>query len=126
MRTAALLIGCCLALSSVAPVRAQNEVEVTAPPKADPSVHGQYPIAYKEIIEGWLATKLADPKSAVIDWLGEPKPGEYKTKKGERHVGYVVDFKVNARNQFGTYTGKQLYRVVIKNGDVLWGGHPLH
>lgn len=119
----AVLIGCCLALSSLTALRAQNEIEVAAS-KGDPKVYGQYPIAYKEIVQRWLGEKLADPNSAVIDWLGEPKPGEYKTQKGEKHVGYVVDFKVNARNQFGTYTGKQLYRVVIKNGEVLWGGHP--
>src|SRR3954453_13839071 len=126
MKIAAVVLGCCVAFSSLPLARAQNEVEVAAPPKADPTVHGQYPIAYKEIIQRWIGEKLTDPNSAVIDWSGEPKPGEYKTKKGERHVGYVVDFKVNARNQFGTYTGKQLYRVVIKNGEVLWGGHPLY
>ncbi|HEX8078409.1 MAG TPA: hypothetical protein VF511_11385 [Chthoniobacterales bacterium] len=123
MRTAAFLIGCCVALSSIASVHAQNEIEI-APDTGDPKLYGQFPIAYKEIVQRWLATKLADPNSAVIDWADAPKPGEYKTQKGERHVGYVVDFKVNARNQFGTYTGKQRYRVVIKNGEVLWGGHP--
>lgn len=115
-----LLVGC-LVFGSLA--AAQNDIEV-APSSKDATQYGQYPIAYKEIVQRWLGTQLADPNSAVIDWLGEPKPGEYKTQKGERHVGYVIDFKVNARNQFGTYTGKQLYRVVIKNGDVLWGGHP--
>lgn len=95
-----------------------------APASADAKVYGQYPLAYKEITQRWLETKLADPKSAVIDWGDAPKPGEYKTQKGERFVGYIVDFKVNARNQFGAYTGKQKYRVVIQNGNVLWGGHP--
>ena len=102
---------------------AQNEVQVV-PATGDPKVYGEYPMAFREIIERWLETKLQDPKSAVIDWGEAPKPGEYKTQKGERFVGYVVDFKVNARNQFGTYTGKQKYRVVIRNGDVAWGGRP--
>ena len=53
-----------------------------------------------------------------------PKAGEYKTQKGATFVGYVVDFKVNARNQFGAPTGKQNYRVVIRNGEVIWGGRP--
>ncbi len=101
----------------------QNEIEVV-PGTGDPKIYGEYPMAYREIIERWLATKLQDPKSAVIDWMETPKPGEYKTQKGQRFVGYVVDFKVNARNQFGTYTGKQRYRVVIRNADVVWGGHP--
>lgn len=122
MKPVALLLGFCLALSGLSSSRGQTE---GAPaPAADPQVYGQYPIGYKEIISRWLGTKLIDPASAVIDWGEAPKPGEYKTKKGEAFTGYVVDFKVNARNQFGGPTGKQKYRVVIRNGDVLWGGHP--
>ncbi len=110
-------------LSGVLPARAQTEMEIV-PSAGDPKVHGQYPMAYKEIVERWLATKLQDPTSAVVDWIDVPKPGEYKTQKGERFVGYVLDIKVNARNQFGAYTGKQRYRVVIRNGEVVWGGRP--
>jgi hypothetical protein len=118
----ALLVGCSMAAGSLAPVHAENDIEVV--PAADPQVYGQYPMAYKEIIMRWLETKLADPASAMIDWPDAPKPGEYKTQKGERVVGYVVDIKVNARNQFGAYTGKQKYRVVIRNGEIAWGGRP--
>ena len=95
-----------------------------APATGDPKIYGQYPMGYKAIVQRWLESKLQDPSSAVIDWLDVPKPGEYKTQKGERHVGYLLDIKVNARNQFGAYTGKQRYRVVIKNGEVIWGGRP--
>lgn len=119
---AAIVLGCCLVIGTLATARAQNEIEVV--PAADPKVYGEYPIGYKEIITRWLETKLLDPSSAAIDWGDTPKPGEYKTQKGQRYVGFVVDFKVNARNQFGAPTGKQRYRVVIRNGDVLWGGHP--
>ena len=114
----------CLATALfVSPLRAQTEVEVV--PAADEAkAYGEFPIAYKELIARWLETKLSDPASAVIDWNQPPRAGEYKTKKGERYKGYVIDFKVNARNQFGAYTGKQLYRVVLRNGDVLWGGRP--
>ncbi len=94
------------------------------PETGDPKTYGQYPMAYKEIVTRWLATKLLDAPSAVIDWVDVPKPGEYKTQKGERFVGYVVDFKVNSRNRFGGYTGKQRYRTVIRNGEVAWGGRP--
>jgi hypothetical protein len=110
------------------PVSAQQATAspaATIPPTAgDPKVYGQYPLGYQAIVTRWLETKLADPASAAIEWTNEPRAGEYKTQKGERHVGYVVDFKVNARNQFGAYTGKQRYRVVIKNGEVIWGGRP--
>lgn len=122
-KAATLLFLICFAgLGDLEPVAGQAESPVI--PAADTEVYGQYPIAYKEIITRWLETKLVDPPSAVIEWGDAPQPGEYKTRKDERYIGYVVDFKVNARNQFGGPTGKQRYRVVIKNGDVLWGGHP--
>ncbi|MGZ5538503.1 MAG: hypothetical protein ACXWG0_08245 [Chthoniobacterales bacterium] len=121
LRTVATFLTSCFVFSAIA--FAQKEIEVV-PQTGDPKVYGEYPMAYREIIERWLETKMQDPKSAVFDWSETPKPGEYKTLKGERFVGYVVDFKVNARNQFGTYTGKQRYRVVIRNGDVVWGGRP--
>ncbi len=120
---AAILFGCYVSVGGLSAAPAPNEVQVV-PAAADPKVYGQYPIAYKEIITRWLGTKLVDPASAVVDWTEIPKPGEYKTQKGETFVGYVVDFKVNARNQFGGPTGKQRYRVVIRNGDVVWGGRP--
>jgi len=121
----AFVLGGVVLLSSLGPARAQTDVEVVpSPPAADTKVYGEYPMAYKEIINRWLETKLADPTSAVIDWGEAPKPGEYTTQKKQRFVGYVVDFKVNARNQFGAPTGKQKYRVVIRNGEVVWGGRP--
>ena len=71
-----------------------------------------------------MQTRLSDPESAVMEWDEPPKTGEFTPKKGERYVGYIVDFKVNARNRFGTYTGKQKYRVVLRNGEVVWAGRP--
>jgi hypothetical protein len=105
-------------------LRAQEPAEAVPSPAADVKVYGEYPLAYKMIIGRWLETKLTDPVSAVIDWGEPPKAGEYVTQKQEHHVGYVVDFKVNARNQFGAPTGKQKYRVVIRSGEVIWGGRP--
>ena len=131
MKAVVILLGCLTALhltafGQTASPTAPAPTAEPAPsiPAADPAVYGVYPMAYKELIGRWLETKLADPTSAVIDWTDAPKAGEYKTKKGESFVGYVVDFKVNARNQFGAPTGKQRYRVVIRNGEVIWGGRP--
>ncbi|MDQ6624560.1 MAG: hypothetical protein M3Y69_00245 [Verrucomicrobiota bacterium] len=121
-KLAAILVGSFVVAGGLFAAHAQNDIEVVS--AGDPKVYGEYPIAYQEIITRWLETKLADPASAVIEWPAAPKPGEYKTMKGQRYVGYVVDFKVNARNQFGAYTGKQKYRVVIRNGEVAWGGRP--
>lgn len=117
----AITLACCLFLAAGA--GAQTEIQVV-PATGDPKTYGEYPLAYKEIVTRWLETKLVDASSAMIDWTDAPKPGDYKTQKNERFVGYVVDFKVNARNQFGAYTGKQKYRVVIRNGEVTWGGRP--
>jgi hypothetical protein len=105
-------------------LRAQTEIQVVPSPAADPKVYGEYPIAYKEIITRWMESRLVDPASAVFEWIGEPRPGEVSPKKGQKVVGYIVDFKVNARNQFGAPTGKQRYQVVIRNGEVIWGGRP--
>ncbi len=122
MKPVAMLLGFSMAFSGL--TSAQSPTDVSAVPAADKQVYGEYPIAYKEIITRWLATKLVDPPSAAVEWGEAPKPGEYQTQKRDTFVGYVVDFKVNARNQFGGPTGKQKYRVVIRNGDVIWGGHP--
>lgn len=121
-KAAAIFFSCCALFASVWPAHAQTPPAPS--PSADPQVYGEYQIAYKQIVGRWLETKLVDPTSAVIDWGDPPKPGEYRTQKGEVFVGYVVDFKVNARNAFGGPTGKQHYRVVLRNGDVLWGGRP--
>ena len=90
---------------------------------ADPKIYGEYPLAYRDITTKWMNERLADPSSAAFEFPSEPKPGE-TTKNGQRLVGYFVDFKVNARNQFGGPTGRQRYRVLIRNGVILWGGRP--
>ena len=88
---------------------------------ADPKIYGEYPKAYKEIILKWLETKLADPTSARIEWTSEPKPSELPGDGGKKLFGYLVEFKVAARNQFGAYTGKQKHGALIKNGNVIKG-----
>jgi hypothetical protein len=87
-------------------------------PSADTTRYGPYPTNYKEIIMQWLNKQLIDPDSARIEWNGEPKPSDIG--KGDEAVsGYLVNFTVNARNQFGAYTGKQKHSVLIRNGEVI-------
>ena len=81
---------------------------------------GQYPTNYQEIVTKWLQTQLVDPGSARIEWKGEPKPADLGTK-GEHLYGYLVNFTINARNRFGTYTGKQEHGALIRNGKVVKG-----
>lgn len=124
MKRIAMLLGTCMVFGGLSSAETVGEATPVPKPSADAKVYGENPLGYKQIITYWLQTKLADPASAVIEFPAAPKPGEYKTQKGETYVGYIVDFKVNARNQFGAPTGKQRYRVVIRNGDVVWGGRP--
>jgi len=87
---------------------------------AEAARYGTYPTNYKEIVTKWLQTQLIDPGSARIEWTGEPKPADLGTK-GEHLYGYLVNFTVNARNRFGTYTGKQTHGALIRNGEVIKG-----
>jgi hypothetical protein len=87
---------------------------------ADVERYGPYPTNYKEIVMKWLQTKLIDAASAHIGWDGDPKPADLGTK-GKQLYGYLVNFTVNARNRFGTYTGKQDHGALIRNGEVIKG-----
>ncbi len=86
------------------------------PPNA---VYGAYPKNYQEIITAWLNQSLVDPKSVVIKWLGEPRPGELNVGKGQMVSGFLVDFSVNARNIFGAYTGAQKHTALLRDGQVV-------
>ena len=115
MKTAALLI--VLAFCAVGVVPAQTG---TMEVGADPKLHGEYPKNYQEIIYNWLQTVLVDGPSAQIEWVTEPKPGTMPEKKnGNALFGYVVEFKLNSRNRFGTYTGMQKKTVLIHDGKVI-------
>ena len=90
------------------------------PSPADAALYGSYPSNYKEIVMKWLSERLVDAASARIDWQGDPRPADLG-KNGEHLYGYLVQFRVNARNQFGTYTGMQQHGALIKNGEVIKG-----
>jgi len=87
---------------------------------ADANRYGPYPTNYKEIVMKWLETQLIDAESARIEWNGDPKPADLGTKDKPLY-GYLVNFKVNARNRFGTYTGMQSHGVLIRDGQVVKG-----
>ena len=107
-------------------LRAQTPAAPTATPLATPRVdqakYGVYPIAFRELVMRYLEKQLLDAGSAKIEWLGDPQPIEMKGSDNEMFLGYVVDFKVNSRNMFGTYTGMQTRRVYIRDGEVVGGG----
>lgn len=100
-------------LLAVACLRAEN-------PAPDAALCGPMPKLYKEIVWNWLEQQLTDANSAKIEWVGEPAPADLGT--GENHVyGWLVNFKINSRNRFGTYTGNQAHGALIRDGKVIKG-----
>jgi hypothetical protein len=95
-----------------------GSLNAQTPPSADTARYGPYPTYYKEIVMVWLNKQLIDPDSARIEWTGDPKPSDVG-KGSEAMSGYLVNFTVNARNRFGSYTGKQKHSVLIRNGEVI-------
>ena len=95
-----------------------GQAQQPSPP--DPALYGPYPTNYKEIVAKWLETQLIDAESAHIEWNGEPKPAKLGTQDKPLY-GYLVNFKINARNRFGTYTGMQSHGALIRDGNVVKG-----
>lgn len=94
--------------------------QASAETEADIARYGPYPSSYKEIVTKWLETQLLDPTSARIEWTGEPKQADLGTKV-QHLYGYLVYFRINSRNRFGAYTGKQTHGALIRNGEVIKG-----
>ena len=113
MKILAFVCACLMAANATLPLKAQTE-------GADVARYGPYPANYKEIVQKWLQTQLIDADSAQIQWNGDPKPADLG-REGEHLYGYLVNFKVNARNRFGAYTGWQSHGALIRNGEVIKG-----
>ena len=86
----------------------------------DPAFCGPFPKNYKEIVWNWLQGTLLDADSAKIEWQGDPKPADLG-KNGEHIYGWLVEFRVNSRNRFGQYTGKQSHGALIRDDQVIKG-----
>jgi len=114
MKTPALMV--CALLLAFCDV--QNSSAQSNP--ADTERYGPYPTNYKEIVMKWLGTQLIDADSAKIEWNGEPKPANQGTEDKPLY-GYLVNFKINARNRFGSYTGMQSHGALIRDGQVIKG-----
>ncbi len=112
MKTILLAAGALLCCS-VLPLRAQN-------PAPDSSLCGPFPKVYKEIVWNWLEQSLVDANSAKIEWDNEPTPADLGTN-GQHVYGWLVNFKINSRNRFGAYTGKQAHGALIRENKVIQG-----
>ena len=107
------LIACALflAVSGYALLAADN-------PAPSVALCGPFPKIYKETIWNWMQKSLVDANSAKIEWEGEPQPIDIG-KNGQHVYGWLVKFKVNSRNKFGLYTGKQNHGAVIRDGQII-------
>ena len=105
----------------VTPLPGQTTPPPAASATAPASIYGAFPTEFKALITAWLETQLLDASSARIEWVGEPKPADLPAVDGTQLHGYRVDFKVNSRNRFGSYTGMQRHGVLIHDGQVIKG-----
>jgi hypothetical protein len=64
---------------------------------------------------------LKDPGSAQYE-IGVPTKGKVfrGLLNGGDIYGWVVDAKINAKNAFGGYTGKKLYRFVFRDSEIAY------
>lgn len=125
VKIAALTVLACLSVVALAgaadptPIAtATPALPATPPPTAGPC--GPYPKLYKEIVWNWMQKSLVDPDSAKVEWQNEPTCTDVG-KGGQHEYGWLINFTVNSRNRFGTYTGKQQHGVLIRNGEVVKG-----
>ncbi len=86
----------------------------------DAALCGPYPKNYKEIVWNWMQGVLLDADSAKIEWQKDPKPADLGAN-GEHLYGWLVEFRVNSRNRFGAYTGKQSHGALIRDNKVIKG-----
>jgi hypothetical protein len=118
------LAAAALPLAAQTPAPSPADAGSPAAPAAEKPIppdspkYGVYPIGYRAIITRWVNERLVDPASAQLEF-GEPVAGEVKQKTAKAS-GYRVEFRVNSRNKFGTYTGWQKYQVLIRNGEIIW------
>ncbi len=106
---------------SISTTSAQSPAAVPSGAPADAAVYGKFPTDYKDVTLRWLETQLLDASSAKIEWLTAPTAADLPAMDGKVLHGYRVDFKVNSRNRFGSYTGMQKHGVLIRDGEVVKG-----
>lgn len=80
-----------------------------------PHVYGPAPDwrSFREQGQRAIISRLIDPDSAKIQWLGGYHQGGYQPFLERKVFGYVGCGLVNARNHMGGYTGDRAFVVVI-------------
>lgn len=67
-----------------------------------------------------MQANLVDAGTAKIEWEAEPVCTDIG-QNGQHSYAWLVNFKVNARNRFGSYTGFQKHGALIRDGQVVKG-----
>lgn len=76
--------------------------------------------AFRERGERAIISRLIDPDSAKIMWLGGYHKGGFQPFLKRKVEGYVGCGLVNARNRIGGYTGDRAFVLVIDNDLLLY------
>jgi len=84
---------------------------------ANPSDVGPYPNNYLDIVKAQIQADYYDPSSLQDFLIAAPFEGRLMFTDG-----WVVCFRVNAKNQLGGYTGEQEHSYLISNGVIVQQG----
>jgi hypothetical protein len=86
-------------------------------PNANPDDVGPYPDNYRDIVKAEVLKDYYDPSSLQDFFIAAPFQGRLDFTDG-----WVVCFRVNAKNQLGGYTGEQEHSYLIYDGSVVQQG----
>lgn len=81
---------------------------------------GAYPTDYENVIKNYAGRALKDPYSAVYRFE-TPRKGVAQdgiAMGGKKHFGWIVPVIINAKNDFGGYTGEKLHYFFLAEGQV--------
>ena len=82
------------------------------------------PISQEDVersAKSWIEAVLKDPMSAQYKWSDVQKgwTRDAPIEGGDLHFGYKLVVDVNAKNEYGGYTGFKPYTFLFKNGFML-------
>ena len=82
--------------------------------------YGERPVRWKEEITSYLAVRLTDPKSAIVEFRTEPQQ-MYQRAVAMRpmHFGWATCVWVNDKNRSGAYAGFYPMTVFIRNEKIV-------
>jgi hypothetical protein len=82
---------------------------------------GPFPENYRQISLQYLKKTLIDPASVRDAEIAKPV-ARYSWVMTDPSPGWVVNWRGNAKNRMGGYTGITESRIFIRNGEALYSG----